>query len=143
MLVGKKKIKFKPSATCIAKDRETEPPSTHSTGATIQNQEGTEGEGRDDSTEKGCSTSRMQAGSQAPARADSGNLHSIVLVVGPLLAPEQESPAVTAIAYLDGPLQTPCSIPSTAAPQAPRKSTQAKKKLSLSRAALPCSAVVV
>lgn len=39
MLVGKKKIKFKPSATSIAKEHETEPSSIHSTGATTQNQE--------------------------------------------------------------------------------------------------------
>lgn len=37
MLVGKKKIKFKPSATSIAKEQETEPSSIHSTGATTEN----------------------------------------------------------------------------------------------------------
>lgn len=44
MLVGKKKIKFKPSATSIAKEQETEPSSIHSTEATMQNQEGRGGE---------------------------------------------------------------------------------------------------
>lgn len=37
MLVGKKKIKFKPSATSIAKEQETEPSPIHSTGATTEN----------------------------------------------------------------------------------------------------------
>lgn len=120
MLVGKKKIKLKPSATSIAKGRETEPSSTHSTRATIQNLEGTEGEGRGDSTDKGSSTSRTQAGSKARARADSSNLHSIILVVGRALLPahEQESPTLTVIACWDGPLQTPSSTSSTAAPSA-------------------------
>lgn len=44
MLVGKKKIKFKPSATSIAKEHETEPSSIRSTEATMQNREGRGGE---------------------------------------------------------------------------------------------------
>lgn len=36
MLVEKKKIKFKPSATSIAKEQETEPPSIHSTGVEME-----------------------------------------------------------------------------------------------------------
>lgn len=49
-LVEKKKIKFKPSATRIAKEQETEPSSTHSTGATMENPAGEGREGASTNT---------------------------------------------------------------------------------------------
>lgn len=57
-LVEKKKIKFKPSATSIAKEQETEPSSIHSTGATMENPGG---EGREGASSKtGPSPAELQ-----------------------------------------------------------------------------------
>lgn len=60
MLVEKKKIKFEPSATSIAKEQETEPSSIHSTGATIENPGGEGREGA--STNIGAWAARHEPG---------------------------------------------------------------------------------
>lgn len=71
-LVEKKKIKFKPSATSIAKEQETEPSSIQSTGATMENQGGEGREGASSNTGESCGSRDM--GSQTGARTDLGKL---------------------------------------------------------------------
>lgn len=78
MLVGRKKIKFKPSATSIAQEQETEPLLYTALEPQCRTWERKKGEGRCQHQQgeqqwQSCSTC---VGSQARARADLGNLHS-------------------------------------------------------------------
>lgn len=116
MLVEKKKIKFKPSATSIAKEQETEPSSIHSTGVPVEN---LGGEGRG-----GASTEHHQQQHQGSGQPGQAWASSVTVALG-------DSPAAGLPHYTHS-----CSTPkaNSARPSVSNREHQE------SRTALPCCA---